>query len=346
MALTTLGTQGYASGFCPSNHTGRLSLARITVPWNAVFSSSNTGTGSPSCVWGTGSGVQSAEQSIANAKADGLTPMLVLDWDPADGQNPKPPSDNGYYCGLLGLMVWMTNTSYTAWNGVSYNLHVSDWELLNEPDGHNDPFNTDPGNKFGHTSGLGPLAAGDLYADALFSRAAAGGADASDRLAVGAFGSGALSAYGSPPCCAFVANYLFEVAEWAYFFGLYPAAVTGHPYDDITTAGADGYEQTANLLSQTNSFSNTLAGTPIWLTEASAWLDAPGQSRWGVTTDGNPCAQYDAAQTFLNIGGYSSQIARIYWHEFEVPANAQVFFDGGLLAPPPSLGSGAARASY
>ena len=91
----------------------------------------------------------------------------------------------------------MSATNYTAWNGVSYPLHISDWELFNEPDGWGDPWNSDPGNKYGHTSGQGPLAAGDLYVDALYSRSNVGGADLYDNLAVGAFSDKALSSYGT-----------------------------------------------------------------------------------------------------------------------------------------------------
>ena len=138
------------------------------------------------------------------------------------------------------------------------------------------------------------------------------------------------------------------VGGWAYDYKTYPAAVTGHPYDDIVTAGADGYEEIANLLGYTNS-NSSLTGLPIWLTEAAAWLDsheqAPG-SHWSINADGNPCAQYNAAETFLNITGYSSQITRIYWHEFQIPTGSQPSWDSGLFAPAMPLGSGGARSSY
>jgi hypothetical protein len=55
---------------------------------------------------------------------------------------------------------------------------------------------------------------------------------------------------------------------------------------------------------------------PLSASRTAEWLDDPNYT----ATDGNASAQQSAASAWLNLGGYSSQVYRVFWHEYEAIA--------------------------
>jgi hypothetical protein len=227
------------------------------------------------------------ESNITEAQSDGMTPVIVLAYDPGYGGEPHGhvPDDNDYYCGLQGLMNQLTQDGHA----------VHFWELFNEPDCQWDGTGcSEPGygmfdqysngtswvpwvNKYGDS---GARAAADLYHDAVDARAAADSTDQTDWLIAGGVSSWSLDDQKNAPnncnsesnCDVWFQQYVNQIAYWQSQGDGWPDRFSGHPYDDVTSGGADGNEETANLVRIAHSED---AGSWVWLTETGDWLDDP-----------------------------------------------------------------------
>jgi hypothetical protein len=270
------------------------------------------------------------KQGIQNAASDGFdgSHVLIAITVGTGIGLPKEPTDNDYYCGVATLMQWLT------WNNPS--LHVATWEVFNEPDtpaalgGYTPTDQTVHGtleDKYGKT---GAAAAADLYAEALNARGATT-QDLSDQLAVGAFNFYNMGTN----CCGYIDTYLSRIQSLDGYYGVTPAAVSGHPYSDVTIGGAYGatsyHAGTSNLLVRLGRYG--LSGTPVWLTEVGDWLDDPEQG----ATDGFANGQTAAAQDFENLGSVTG-VDRVYWYGYQAAGGG---FDSALVGP-----DGNGRPSY
>ena len=342
--------------------------ARTGIPWDAV-STGGTAVGSacvreatPPAYYGT-PWIKLAEAYVLAAGEDGIDPLIAITTNSAaryagngNPNDPANPADNQYLCGFKGIVS--TLDAFARRHGVA---PPTEYEAYDEPDGAR------------VTNSCNPTPGGDLpphYADQCAAwyyyeaekanRTVFGG-----RLTVVALAADGDSA-NDPNLIAIkaYASYLTGV------LGLYPTVWSFHPYEDLSDAayldnGAVAHSDTSRVSAYIASLYGGSRSQPqIWLTEAAAQLTDPVNTYFGARAgcsnaaanqpsatlggclDGNPRAQAYAAIDFLNLARYGSafpgQITRIYWHEFDSPANHPTTWDSGLVAP----GDRNERASY
>ncbi len=362
-----------------------LTYVRLFVPYDAVYDANPSTQGCrhsydfashTSSQYTNGGGPGSAwfrlTQELTDARAVGLTPLIVLTTATSDSQqrdgipaSPDPtaaePSGpdsiltvagRDYNCGAQGL----TRAVHDQ------NLPAVEWEAWNEPDGspaYNGALNAacaslpnSCGGIYDESTGLcgsatytqcGPLEAAGLYAqmESVLSR------------------WNSLYGWAIPPVAAATLSWPSSGYFNAYLnqlttvVGQWPRYISFHAYADVT---GGGHVQSLNFTKDVyNHFS--AAGRPqpaLWISETGVVLtdadrsyngtsvtctngEADDVSTLGACVDGNPTSQQNAANDFLNLGSSGAyapgQITEVFWYQFQ-PANASTGWDSGLLAPP------------
>jgi hypothetical protein len=334
--------------------------ARTGLPWDAVstggaaIGSGCAAEATPAPYYGT-PWIELGERYLLAARAAGIDPLIAITTNgaaryPGNGNpnDPPNPTANEYFCGFTGIVS--TLDAFAARHGVAA---PTEYETYDEPDGArvSDECNPTPDGEL-------PLHSADqcaawYYYDAEeANRTRFGG-----RLTLVALGADGDSA--NDPSLVAIRAYASYLTGT---IGLYPSVWSFHPYEDLSQAGylddgAPAVGDTARVSAYIDSLYAPSRPQPaIWLTEAATQLTDPvdsylghptgcqgtdaegsGSVSLGVCLDGNPRAQAYAASDFLNLGrdgsAFPGQITRIYWHEFDSPANLPTTWDSGLISP-------------
>jgi hypothetical protein len=333
-----------------TNNTGLepqvpLTTVRFFVPWDAFGTANSSG----QCIDNTSSTYTTAQLNAqaqlyysleaASPSYDNLDVLIVLNGGnlTVSGDTAQP-TDSQYQCGF----IYLANAVRNSWGYASF---AHEYEIYNEPD---EP----PASMCAST-------AAEYYIDAEAMDNYLGGADS---LIAGGFGDKAMEEYTECGGGVFVSDYLQDVLNdyysWCTYYGLchYPAALSGHPYDDPDASYSSGNvtTQTSWLVSQANYYTDgEFATLPIWLTETAVWLtnihpsscqagsghsdvDSVDNNTFAACVDDSPIHQATAAGGWLNLANVS-QVARVYYYEFQAGYN----WDSALVAP-----DGARRPSY
>ncbi len=343
--------------------------ARTGLPWDAVstggsaIGSACVAEASPPPYYGT-PWIELGERYLLAARASGIDPLIAITTNgaaryPGNGNpnDPPNPTAHQYLCGFEGIVS--TLDLFAASHGVA---PPTEYETYDEPDGArvSDECNPTPDGDLPLHS-ADQCAAWYYYEADLANRTRFG-----DRLTLVALGADGDSA-NDPNLVAIRAytNYLTGT------IGLYPSVWSFHPYEDLSQAGylddgSPAHGDTTRVSAYIDSLYAPSRPQPaIWLTEAATQLTDPVDSYLGTPTgcrereaedspsdslggclDGDPRAQAYAASDFLSLGrdgsAFPGQITRIYWHEFDSPANLPTTWDSGLISP----GDRYERASY
>lgn len=343
--------------------------ARIGVPWDTV-STGGSAVGSdcvneatPPAYFGT-PWITLAERFVLAARLDGIDPLLSITTNsaaryPGNGNpaDPANPTANQYRCGFRGLVS--TLRSFAA------SQHIpppTEYETYDEPDGarvSNECNPTPGGNLPSHDAEQ--CGAWYYYEADQVNRTEFGG-----RLTLVALAADGDSA-NDPNLVAIkaYAGYLTGT------IGLYPTVWSFHPYEDLSAAAylgdADAAHKDTTRVSAyiASLYAPSRPQPAIWLTEMAVQLtdpvgayfgvpegcldraaDAPQSYTLGACLEGNPRAQAYAASDFLMLArtgaAFPGQIQRVYWWEFDSPANQPTGWDSGLISP----GDRYERASY
>lgn len=376
---------GRAAAFTRLKASLPLHYVRLFAPYDTVYDFNPV---SNACRWsadytnhssdghpdggGPGSAWFRLASEIADARALGLQPLVVMTSATGDGQqqdgDPATPdptvgnwaglragttiAGNDYRCGVEGL-TYLTQTR---------GLPVSEWEAWNEPDGAH-AYN----GALDDACGSVPNGCGGVYATAGSGLCGAAYTHCGPLEAAGLYAilSATLerwhTAYGwaVPPLAAGTTSWPSTAYFGAYFgqltgvIGEWPQYLAYHDYADVT---ADGFAESLALTREIHEL-YARAGRPqpaLWITEAGAVLtdtdnsydgraigcdngEADDAQTLGACVDGSPSAQQAAASDFLKLpsaGAFSpGQITQLFWYQLQ-PANASTGWDSGLLAPP------------
>jgi hypothetical protein len=343
--------------------------ARTGLPWDAVstggsaIGSACVAEATPPPYYGT-PWIELAESYLLAARAAGVDPLIAITTNsaaryPGNGNpnDPPNPTAHEYFCGFAGIVS--TLDAFAASHGVA---PPTEYETYDEPDGArvSDECNPTPDGDLPLHS-ADQCAAWYYYEAEEANRTRFGG-----RLTLVALAADGDSA-NDPNLVAIraYASYLTQT------IGLYPSVWSFHPYEDLSQAGylddgASAHGDTARVSAYIDSLYAPSRPQPaIWLTEAAAQLTDPVDKYLGNPTgcrgreaqaspsdslgaclDGIPRAQAYAASDFLTLAregsAFPGQITRIYWHEFDSPADLPTTWDSGLVSP----GDRYARASY
>jgi hypothetical protein len=343
--------------------------ARAGIPWDAVSTggsavgSACTREASPPSYYGT-PWIELAERYVLAAREAGVDPLLAITTNSAaryvgngNLNDPANPSSNQYLCGFKGLVA--TLDAFAARHGVA---PATEFETYDEPDGAQ------------VSNECNPTPDGDLPPhDA--EQCAAWYYDEADLANRTVFGNRltlvALAADGD----SVNDPNLIAIKAYASYLtgtiGRYPTVWSFHPYEDLSGAAymdhaSGGHSDTSRVSAYIASLYSPSRPQPsIWLTEAAAQItdpvgtysgapegcndgeaDDPPPYTLGGCLEGNPRAQAYAASDFLTLAksgsAFPGQITRVYWHEFDSPANHPTTWDSGLIAP----GDRYERASY
>lgn len=311
-------------------------------------------------------------REVKDAKAVGLTPLIVLSTATADSQRqdgiPATPDPTAAGSTAANSVTTLAGRDYSC--GVqglgrlihSQNLLAVEWEAWNEPDG-SPAYN---GALTGACTSL-PNACGGIYqasnglcGSTTYTQCGPLEAAGLYEIMRGVFSRWSTQ-YGWPvppiaaatlswPSTGYFNAYLNQLTT---VVGLWPSYISFHSYADVTSGG---HVQSSNFTKDVYNHFNS-AGQPqppLWITETGVVLtdgdrnyngaavsctnaEADDASTLGACVDGNLAAQQAGAGDFLNLpvsGAYSpGQITQIFWYQLQ-PANASTGWDSGLLAPP------------
>jgi hypothetical protein len=334
--------------------------ARTGLPWDSVstggtaIGSACTAESSPAPYYGT-PWIEMGERYVLAARAAGVDPLIAITTNsaaryPGNGNphDPANPTAYQYFCGFEGIVS--TLDAFATSHGVAA---PTEYETYDEPDGarvSNECNPTPDGELPAHSADQ--CAAWYYYEAGLANRTRFG-----DRLTLVALGADGDSA-NDPRLVAIKAYASYLTGT----IGLYPAVWSFHPYEDLSQAGylddgAPAHGDTSRVSAYIASLYAPSRRQPaIWLTEAAtqitdpidSYLGKPTGCRAGEADDpptetlggclgGNPRAQAYAASDFLSLArdgsAFPGQITRIYWHEFDSPANLPTTWDSGLISP-------------
>jgi hypothetical protein len=331
--------------------------ANIYVPWDAVNDgkgSFQAGTCAPSP---SGPGTQAqafTDQLSAAARMVGRGNVLVtITTAPAGSPDDIWPTDSEYECGFAGLE--------RAAPG------VVDWEVFNEPDSEYGPDSNPDGEAdctrrngvwvsksdqcaFGSPAasppggnGHGGSAQGAAY---WYVDAKRVDPNPSHTLVAGGFN------YSSSRCTTSTCYYLHGyMSSLSHDYPHPPDAIALHPYIDVDYAALNGGDPvpspSAGLPSTQAAIDVTdatlHAEPPIWFSESGVWISDAGKEpvtsscgdgspeddgTWLACLDGNPTGQALAAEGYLRLPSESSQVARVYYYDFN---GQNTGWDSGLV---------------
>jgi hypothetical protein len=343
--------------------------ARTGIPWDAVSTGGSTigsacaAEASPPTYYGK-PWIGLAESYVLAAREAGLDPLIAITTNsaaryPGNGNpaDPANPTAHQYFCGFIGLASALD--AFAARQGVA---PPTEYETYDEPDGArvSDSCNPTPDGDLPLHS-ADQCAAWYYYEAEEANRTRFGG-----RLTLVALAADGDSA--NDPSLVAIRAYASYLTGT---IGLYPAVWSFHPYEDLSDAGyldngLPAHGDTTRVSAYIESLYAPSRPQPaIWLTEAATQLTDPVDTYLGAPAgcheaevhdppfdtlggcvDGNPRAQAYAASDFLSLAregsAFPGQITRIYWHEFDSPANQPTTWDSGLVSP----GDRYERASY
>jgi len=320
--------------------------AKLYVPWDAV----NNGKGIPSagtCHKSPASPGTPAAMFVddvsAAARAVGVGNVLVaLTTAPNTSRDDIWPTDSEYECGLTGLEQAAPG--------------VTEWEIFNEPDSAYVPDSIPGGGPncaarngvwvatqdqcvFGSPevtqsggNGHGGSAQGAAYWYLDAKRVDPG---TSHTLVAGGFNFNTSSCVTS--ACYYLSGYFRTLSA---IDPTPPDAIALHPYLDVDDAALNGGDPLPPATAGVPSAQDAIAAVDeiyptdpqIWLTEVGVWLTYWGKDQlssvcgdgnpqedgtWTACMTGNPTAQALAAEGYLRLPSESSQIARVYYYDFD-----------------------------
>ena len=361
---------------CENATSNAVCYARIDIPWDAV----NDGKGSFSAGTceaspagpGTLAGVFTDEVTAA-ARAVGVDHVLVALTSALDtSKDDIWPTDGEYECGFSGLE--------RAAPG------VTQWEIFNEPDSAYIPDSTPGGGPNcvqrngvwvasqdqcvlgssavsppgGNGHGGSAQAAAYWYLDARTVDPRP-----THTMVAGGFNFNSSSCVTSR--CYYLSGYFRTLSR---IYPRPPDVVALHPYLDVDYAALNGGDPLPPASSGLPSAQGAIAAVDqvyptdpvVWITEVGVWLTNSGEDAassicgdgnpeddgtWLACLNRNPTAQALAAEGYLRLPSESSQIARVYYYDFN---NQNVGWDSGLVnTNAPLLGAngyGAPRVSW
>lgn len=342
---------------CANVTSNAVCYASVYIPWDAVNDgkgsfSAGTCQASPS---GPGTlAAQFSDEVTAAAQAVGMDHVLVA---LTSALNTSPddiwPTDSEYECGFSGLE--------RAAPG------VTQWEMFNEPDSAYIPDSA-PGGGPNCVARNGTWVAaqdqcvlGSSVASPPGGNGHGGGAQAAaywyldaktvdpspaHTMVAGGFNFNSSSCVTSE--CYYLSGYFRALSR---IYPHPPDVVSLHPYLDVDYAALNGGDPLPPASSGLASAQAAIAALDqiyptdpvVWLTEVGVWLTNSGQNAasslcgdgnpeddgtWLACLNGNPTAQALAAEGYLRLPSESSQIARVYYYDFN---DQNIGWDSGLV---------------